>query len=57
MLGVLYYLFLGLVVLAVPAAAFFFCGGRELLRKWFKDDRKRARDGYEPVDAAADLEK
>ena len=56
-LGVLYYLFVGLVGLAVPAAAFFFCGGRELLRKWFRDSRKRERAGYERVDVDADVEK
>lgn len=56
LLGVLYYLFVGLIVLAVPVAAFYFCGGRRYLRRWFVND-KRAHDGYQRVHADADLEK
>jgi hypothetical protein len=55
-LGIIYYLFVGLVVLAVPTGLFVLCGGRELLRKWFKEERDRKRDGYQHVDTE-DLEK
>jgi hypothetical protein len=55
-IGIIYYLFVGLVILAVPTGLFVLCGGRELMRKWFKEERDRKRDGYQHVDTE-DLEK
>jgi len=48
-IDVIWYLFLGLLVLAVPVLLFMACGGRKWLREVVRDDSKRKRDGYEKV--------
>lgn len=48
--GVLWYLFLGLLVLVVLIGVFLACNGRQWLRAMMRESQKPKHDGYQKVE-------